>query len=134
VARSQALAISYSVAMILYLAALLALLRRALGGLGGREIAGSVARVAAAAAAAGAAAWSGRVLLDGWFKAYGPQGTNTLLGLVEIGVCTALAGAVYILLVRRLRVPEAEYVYRHLSARFPGRFRSGVSAEAGTTG
>lgn len=127
VLQSNKLALSYTLSMILYLGALLVLWRKRLGGINGREISSSVGRVSLAALGMGAAAWACRLALDNTLRAYGEWGINTPLLLIEILVCTAVGGGVYLAAVKLLRVPEAEFVMSTVGrrlARFGRRSRS----------
>ena len=111
------LAISFSISMALCLVALLALFSRSVGGVHGREIAGSVGRVVIAALAMGAVTWGCREALAPILQGYGPEGIRTLPILLEIGLCSLAGGAVYLAAVRLLRVPEAEFVMHAISER-----------------
>lgn len=118
VRHSNSLAISYSIAMILYLGALLVLFRRAVGGINGGEILSSVGRVAFASLAMGGVAWLVKVGLDAALHPLGPQRFSLLLTLVQVAVSSALGGAVYLALVKVLRVPEAEFVFDAVGRKF----------------
>jgi len=117
VERSNRLALSYTVSMTLYLAGLLVLFRRALGGLEGGVIVRSVARVCLGAAAAGAVAWAAREAVAGLM---GPRAGQVGL-LTQLAAAGALGGLAYLLAVRLLRVPEAEFLFSAVSRRFRRR-------------
>lgn len=121
VEKASRLALSYALSMALYLAVLLVFLRRALGGLRGREIARSVSRTALASAAMGAVVWLCRVLLEQRLHPYGPDGVRLLPALGLVAVCGAVGLGVYGAAVRLLRVPEAELVWGALGRRFRRR-------------
>lgn len=118
VQNSNLLALSYSLSMIAYLMALLVLWRKQLGGINGREIANSVGRVTLAAGVMALATWGCRIGLDGTFHAYGPHGNQSLLVLIEIMICAAVGGVVYLVGVKVLRVPEAEFVMNAVGRKF----------------
>jgi putative peptidoglycan lipid II flippase len=115
---ANALALSYSLSMALYLGLLLWLFRKAAGGMNGAEIARSVARVLAAAAAMGAAAWGVRLAFEATLPAFGPEGMRAAAALAQIAAAAAAGGAVYLAAVRLLRVPEAEFVLATVRRRF----------------
>ena len=104
------LALSFSISMILSMFVLLYLLRKRIGGINGAEIAHSVSRVMLAAAVMGLFTWACRTLLDGQLKAYGPHGMSTPLTMLELAVCSIVGLGVYLVWVKLLRVPEAEFV------------------------
>jgi putative peptidoglycan lipid II flippase len=127
VAGANRLALSYAASMSLYFLGLLVLFRRTLGGLNGREILSSVARVLAAAAVMGAVAWAVR---SGVARLTGAEG-GLLGSLVQIGATAALGGVAYLLAVKGLRVPEAEFVFGTVARRLRrGRAAPPVDAQA----
>lgn len=114
--KSNLLALSYTVSMILYLGALLVLFRKALGGLNGGEIVRSVWRVAAASLLMGAAVWVIKWGLDGVLGLPGEGRTPAVL--LELVLCGGAGLAVYGATVKALRVPEAEFVFGAVGSRF----------------
>jgi putative peptidoglycan lipid II flippase len=115
---ANGLALSFSISMMLCLAGLLFLFRRAVGGINGGEILNSVTRVLVAAVAMGLATWACRELLDRTLHAYGPHGMSTGPVLLQLAVCAAAGGLVYLAGVKILRVPEAEFVFGTVTGRF----------------
>ncbi len=115
---ANGLALSFSISMILCLIGLLFLFRRAIGGINGGEIANSVARVALAAAFMAAASYAARVGLDSVLHAYGEHGVRTLPTFLEIVAVSGVGGIVYLVAVKLLRVPEAEFVFNTVGGRF----------------
>ena len=103
---SALLAISYSVLMAAYLAVLLLLLRRKLGGFGFRTIAHSVSRVCIAALIAGGAAWGVKEGLAELLS--GGQSLRGAALLAQVGSAGIAGVLAYLATVRLLRVPEAE--------------------------
>jgi putative peptidoglycan lipid II flippase len=118
VLKSNHLALSYSISMALYLAALLVLFRKAAGGIHSGEILSSVGRVALAALAMSAAVWGCKVLLDGALQLTDQRQMSTLKFFIQILVCTGVGGVVYLVTVKLLRVPEAEFVLGTVGKRF----------------
>lgn len=117
VMKSNQLAISYSVSMILYLGALLVLFRRSLGTINGTEIARSVTLVSIASLAMGVVILLSKKGLDRALHIHAGGG-RSLTVLLELAVCTALGAAVYLAAVKALKVPEAEFVFSSVGSRF----------------
>ncbi len=119
--QTNGLALSYSIAMIGYLAVLLVLFNRRLNGIGAGEIASSVARVTLASAVMGGVVW----LFNGWLRgllhAYGPEGMSTIKVLIELALSAGIGAVVYLAAVKVLRVPEAEFVLSTVLRRFRRR-------------
>ena len=118
VLKTNRLALSYSIAMVLYLVALLVLFRKAAGGINSREIASSVGRVLLAALAMGGAVWGCKAVTDQALHLSDPLQMTTLKLLAQILVCTGVGSAVYLVAVKLLRVPEAEFVLGTVGRRF----------------
>jgi putative peptidoglycan lipid II flippase len=119
--QANGLALSYSLAMIGYLAALLVLFNRRIHGVQGGEIASSVARVLLASAVMGAVVWLAKERLDLLLHAYGPEGMSTVKTAAELALCGGIGGVVYLAVVKVLRVPEAEFVLSTVLRRFRRR-------------
>lgn len=109
--RSNLLALAYTLSMGLYLAALLVLFRRSLGGIRGGEIISSAVRVVLAATAAGAAAWGTGLLLGPWLHLYDAARLTLTGALIGVMIASSVGLVVYGVAVHLMRVPEAGYVF-----------------------
>jgi putative peptidoglycan lipid II flippase len=96
------LALSVSLVALASGAALFEMLRRRLGGLGGRRLASSAIRIALAAAVMGIACRLLQTLL--------PAATSRLRQLADVAVCLPAGAAVFYAVARLLRIPELEAV------------------------
>jgi putative peptidoglycan lipid II flippase len=136
VSLTNKLALSYSIAMILYLAGLLVLFRRSIGGLNGREILSSVGRVTLASVAMGLVALLCKLGFDQVLHFNDPHRMSTMRVLIEVLVCSGAGGVVYLAGVKLLRVPEAEFVMGTVTRRFGkllGRRRGSAPAEGASS-
>jgi len=107
------LALATSIAVALHLSIMMELLRRRLGGLNGRLILSSFAKVTLASAAAGGVAWYAFRMVGGHFD-------TTLRSGATIGVLVAggLGVLVYAGMVALLKVEEAAEVWGQIARRF----------------
>jgi putative peptidoglycan lipid II flippase len=107
------LALATSIAVALHLSIMMELLRRRLGGLNGRLILSSFAKVTLASLAAGGAAWYA-------FRMVGTHFDTTLRSGATIGVLVAggLGVLVYAGMVALLKVDEAAEVWGQIARRF----------------
>jgi putative peptidoglycan lipid II flippase len=96
------LALSVSLVALFSAAALFEMLRRRIGGLGGRRLAGSAVRIAAAAAVMGVACRLIEMLL--------PAAPSRLRQLTDVAICLPAGMAVFYAAARLLRIPELEAV------------------------
>lgn len=120
------LALSTSIAAAMHLAALTLFLRGRLRGLEGRKTALSLARICAATAAMGAACWAVRWGMEGVVDTATRKGAA-----LTVVAATAAASAVYLSLIKLMKVEEAEYVWRMVKRRFSRRPEA-AGEEAGT--
>lgn len=125
--KSNLLAISYSISMIAYLAALMVLFRKALGGINGGEIARSVGLVTVSSLLMGAAVWAAKLGVDR-LLGHHAGGGRTLGALLQLLVCAGIGAVVYGAAVKALRVPEAEFVFGAVGSRFARLLRRRRSA------
>lgn len=119
--QTNGLALSYSIAMIGYLAVLMVLFNKRLKGIEGGEIVSSVVRVLLASLVMGGVVWLVKGWLDGVLNAYGPHGMSTPKVALQLALCGGVGGVVYLAVVKVLRVPEAEFVLSTVLRRFRRR-------------
>jgi putative peptidoglycan lipid II flippase len=119
--QTNGLALSYSIAMIGYLAVLMVLFTQRLKGIEGREIVSSVVRVLLASLVMGGVVWLVQGWLDGVLNAYGPHGMSTPKVALQLALCGGVGGLTYLAVVKVLRVPEAEFVLSTVLRRFRRR-------------
>ena len=114
----RGLALGTSIAALVNAAALLFLLRRRLGGLEGRRIAGAFMRITVATVIMGIAAATARTALEAWLP-----GNALGLQVTRLGVSIAAAMAVLAVAAHMLRVPGfregAGFVAARLSRKAP---------------
>ena len=106
------LALSTSVVAIFGFAAQLILIRNRLGGIEGRYLARSVAKIVAASAVMAVAVWLSSSQIEHWL------GTRTLARLVNLAVSISLGGAVFGLVAKLLHISEVDQAWRLLVRRF----------------
>lgn len=117
--RVQGLALAHAIAYTVAAVAAAAILRRRLGGLEGRRLIASLARVAFAGCATGAAAY----LASRWVE--NALGTEALPAqLLQVGAALAAGGAAFLGMSVLLRIEEMSVIRRLARARFAG-FRDG---------
>jgi putative peptidoglycan lipid II flippase len=113
------LALSVSLVALFSAWALFELLRRRIGGLGGRRLASSAVRIVAAAAVMGAACKLLQMLL--------PSGPARLRQVADVALCLPAGVVVFYFAARVLRIPELEAVRAacYTSVRNAPRFEVG---------
>ena len=105
------LALSTSVVAIFGFAAQLFLIRGRLGGIEGRYLATSIAKIAVASALMAAAVWLSSSQIEHWL------GTRTLARLVNVGVSISLGATVFGAFTKLLHVQEVDQVWTILARR-----------------
>jgi putative peptidoglycan lipid II flippase len=107
--RHAGLALATSIGSVLNFVLLFLMLRRKVGGIGGRRLAGSALKILVAASLAAGVAW---LAAGGVERAVGLQSLAARVAVVAVG-CLA-AGAVYLGLAVVLRIKEAQAVLRRV--------------------
>jgi putative peptidoglycan lipid II flippase len=109
------LALGHAVSYVFGSCALLVLIRRRVGAIGGRRILASLGRILVAGGATAAAAWLVSEGVERWIgTATIAEQTAQVLGAVAVGIAVFLASAV------ALRLEEVGMVRRQLTARWRG--------------
>jgi len=90
----RGLALGTSVASLFNATVLLVLLRRRIGGLEGRQLLGSIARIVVASAAMGVAAATTQTMMSGWFPGDAIRLQALRVGTsIAVAVCVLATGA-----------------------------------------